>query len=1291
MSTRSGRPLARQIALLVCSVIVVGTALDVELQWRKEQAEADKERSRNAQEISNRLVTLLGEPHHHSKQPSELIASLVEGAPNLTVELVDGRGVIQWSSREERVGSLLPGASGTSASHLTWLLARGGMNGYEDGRLGFVSMRPLLPPGSHSHENTIMRGRPVGLRLHWDTSAEMAGLDAVHLRRHMSGFTFALAVGFFLWWLLARQVSRPLEGLTKAATRADMLPEDLAPFGERGDEIGALARTLEESRRRLDERESQIAERTIRLSNALNAGDDGIAMAAWMDGTWILEHVNEPLARLLGHPAAWFEGRPISQSLETVRPRLVRAEEVFAWLNRALVEPTFEGVTTCGLCDPESPADDSESAVALLEVTTRPFPDAHGRLSRRLWVVRDVTQARAHESQLRRQNQELAVLDLVARRVSRTLEWKAILVAALDTLREVLDAPFGLVAQTQERRRPLKHLAGDRLRSLASLESWTDALRAGELVVLPDVQAEPDLRVEFLEPVRSLVLLPLSDSTGLVAVMVVGRPAGQPFGIEEVALLRRALHPVNTALENARLFARTQAQLAENQTLSEVSRAIGRGDDLDAALGDILRVVHKRLRYRNAAILLPNEAADELYVRASVGYHESVSELHLPMNGDSVTTTCFLSRVPLNVSDVRDFEGYVAGSDDTRSELSLPLAIGSKVLGILDVESDRVSAFGPDDERLLGAVASQAAMVLHNASLIEEARVRATRLEAVNEIARAVSSTLELSRLDRAIVSQIARVVPGERYAVLRYDHAKRLTHRTVVLDATTDLAHEGDGLAWRFEDGIDPESLTAHHAETLPRLSDAANVAEVREVAHGLASMVMVPIALDGVVAASIVAASAREGGFTTEQIRRLEMVSYHVAVALKNAELFSRLQASYIQLNEAQDSLVRAEKLRALGEMASGVAHDFNNVLGAILARAQLLKRQLAGHEAVAELEVIEKAAQDGASTVRRLQDFTRVRTDRTFEPIAVVQIAEDCLSLTRGRWRDEAERAGIHYDVTTRFDVVPDVEGQASELREVVTNLILNALDAMPDGGALHVSTRLVTDGTGGGTGAQVVLEVKDSGQGMSAEVRARIFDPFFTTKGVRGVGLGLSVAYGIVQRHSGRIEVDSEPGVGTTMRVRLPASGRPSGESHRPAPAAIQKGMRAGVTLAVLVIDDEPSVRSLLGDLLRSAGHEVTQVASGKEGIAWLEAGGQCDIVLTDLGMPDVSGWEVASELRSWEKAPPVVLVTGWGIQLDDQLLVESGVKGVIAKPFTVEEVLDTVERVARLDRPDRSAA
>jgi CheY-like chemotaxis protein len=282
----------------------------------------------------------------------------------------------------------------------------------------------------------------------------------------------------------------------------------------------------------------------------------------------------------------------------------------------------------------------------------------------------------------------------------------------------------------------------------------------------------------------------------------------------------------------------------------------------------------------------------------------------------------------------------------------------------------------------------------------------------------------------------------------------------------------------------------------------------------------------------------------------------------------------------------------------------------------------------------------------------------------------VIREAVELTRGRWKDEAQVRGVTYAVTTEFADVPPVAGEPAELREVFTNLLLNAVDAMPEGGTIHFGVQL--------EGGVVVATVRDSGPGMPPEVRERVFEPFFTTKGPRSTGLGLSVAYGIIKRHAGRIEVDSQPGRGAAFTVMLPVPAQAEAgrrEAARPVTAT------AAVPTRVLVIDDERPVRELIADILRTAGHVPLTAEDGPTGLALVERDGPPDVALIDLGLPGMSGWEVAARLRASRPHLPLVLITGWGDRLDPAEIDRSGVSEVIAKPFQAEQILRVVAQQA----------
>ncbi|MDI6807387.1 MAG: hybrid sensor histidine kinase/response regulator [Candidatus Eisenbacteria bacterium] len=402
------------------------------------------------------------------------------------------------------------------------------------------------------------------------------------------------------------------------------------------------------------------------------------------------------------------------------------------------------------------------------------------------------------------------------------------------------------------------------------------------------------------------------------------------------------------------------------------------------------------------------------------------------------------------------------------------------------------------------------------------------------------------------------------------------------------------------------------------------------------------------------------------TDEIGVLSRSFRQMAETLGNRE--QELKSSYSNLQETQEKLVNMEKLRALGEMASGVAHDFNNILTAILGRAQLMKRNAKDEKTLKNLDVIEKAATDGAAVVRRLQDFTRTRTDRNFERIDMNEIAEDVLSFTRPRWQNEAELKGVTYRITRSFGRVSPVMGDASELREVLTNMLVNSLDAMPEGGEIEIGTEPKAN--------WVHVFLRDTGLGMSPEEKRRIFDPFFTTKGVRGTGLGMSVAYGIVGRHGGEILVASELGVGTTVTVRIPVA---SEEIATPKASCSDTAIPSN--LKVLVVDDEENVQKVLGEMLVEAGCTVAEVSSGEEAISLL-ASQQFDMVFTDLGMSPMNGWDVAKKAKEISRNVVVCLMTGWGVEIENAGLKGRGIDFVLPKPFRLSEVSVLMEQAFR---------
>ncbi|MGD1019109.1 MAG: PAS domain S-box protein [Verrucomicrobiia bacterium] len=381
---------------------------------------------------------------------------------------------------------------------------------------------------------------------------------------------------------------------------------------------------------------------------------------------------------------------------------------------------------------------------------------------------------------------------------------------------------------------------------------------------------------------------------------------------------------------------------------------------------------------------------------------------------------------------------------------------------------------------------------------------------------------------------------------------------------------------------------------------------------------------------------------------------------------ETNTRLKHALEELQTAQQSVVQQERLRALGTMASGIAHDFNNALAAVVGFTELL---LDRPEALEDktrvrqyLQMMNTAAKDAGNVVNRLREFYRHR-DRSevFTTVDLNRLVQEAISLTQPKWKTQAEARGISIRTETDLQKVPPIQGNAADLREVLTNLIFNAVDAMPRGGAITLRTR--------SDDSRVILEIADSGTGMTQEIRQRCLEPFFTTKGEGGTGLGLSMVYGIIQRHEGSIDIQTQLHKGTTFILTLPVPGQPrSAVTDAPSAPAPLPSKR------VLLVDDEEVVRKVVNEYLVRDGHTVEFAANGKDGLDKFH-NGHFDLVILDRAMPDMSGDQVGAAIKNAFPNLPVIMLTGFGSMMEAADEKPAGIDFVVSKPVT----LDTLRR------------
>ena len=409
----------------------------------------------------------------------------------------------------------------------------------------------------------------------------------------------------------------------------------------------------------------------------------------------------------------------------------------------------------------------------------------------------------------------------------------------------------------------------------------------------------------------------------------------------------------------------------------------------------------------------------------------------------------------------------------------------------------------------------------------------------------------------------------------------------------------------------------------------------------------------------------------FETSALRR-DSITVPVEITLSSSLIEDKLNcfAVFHEITERKRTeklLIQSEKMRSLGEMASGIAHDFNNCLTIILGNIKLLQETV-GDKGVAEkLEAIEKAARQGTASIASLQGFSRGSEDthKQAELLALKPLIEEVRNLTRFRWKDLPQKEGYTIDFTTEAEDAPALHINGPDFKEMLTNLIFNAVDAMPSGGHIHLSVKQEE--------SNILLAVQDNGNGLSKEEASHIFDPYFTTKGRGHAGLGLSIAKRFVERHGGSIMVESVKGAGSTFKIGFPLL-----TTSDPGKLLKTKKTTLPLHLKILLIDDEPLVRSLLRQVLENAGHTVTEASNGQEGVRCFREN-NFDLVITDHGMPVMNGLDAAFRIKKQKPEMPVILITGWQTETDATFQKPSGIDEFITKPFDLEELIKLIEK------------
>jgi signal transduction histidine kinase/ActR/RegA family two-component response regulator len=569
---------------------------------------------------------------------------------------------------------------------------------------------------------------------------------------------------------------------------------------------------------------------------------------------------------------------------------------------------------------------------------------------------------------------------------------------------------------------------------------------------------------------------------------------------------------------------------------------------------------------------------------------------------------------------------------------------------------------------------------------MSESRLRAqmSRLSLLQHITAAIGDRHDLHSTFQVVLRNVEENLPVDFGCICLFDAGtSTLTVGTVGI-GSRDLAQEL-GLMEGTEVPIDGNGLTRCIRGELVYEPDVREVNfpfPQRLARIGLCSLVIAPLAVEASVFGILLAARRAKESFSSGDCEFLHQLSGHVALAAHQSRLHGALRQAYDELRQSQSTALQQERLRALGQMASGIAHDINNALSPVsIYTESLLEREPnLSARARSSLEVIQRAVDGVAATVARMREFYRPREPQmTLTEVDLNDLIEQVLELTHAKWSALPQQSGASIELRKEFATdLPVIRGAEGEIRDALTNLIFNAVDAMPKGGTLTVRTRARNRSS---DLELVSVEVVDTGIGMDEETRRRCLEPFFTTKGERGTGLGLAMVYGMIQRHSAEFSIESKVGAGTTMQISFPAYAHTSLSTVR-----LKQPQLVLQRLRVLIVDDDPIIIKALEDALGGDGHATVAASGGQAALDLFTAAngtpGAFALVISDLGMPNVDGRRVAAGVKQIAPSTPVIMLTGWGMRMIDENDIPAHVDRVLSKPPRLHELRNAIFELVR---------
>lgn len=862
-------------------------------------------------------------------------------------------------------------------------------------------------------------------------------------------------------------------------------------------------------------------------------------------------------------------------------------------------------------------------------------------------------------TQTRQQAAELRLLEQIGRSLGQRLSMSHVLEQTVQNVSKI--APLKLAAiYVLDQASQMMHVRACNLQ-LTDLPSFSlrvaapslvgTCLREGRALLVPDAQGDPRCNQEMAQRLgaRAAACIPLGPAAQRFGVLLVARPEPGEFERDEVRRLEQVAQLASAAIERARVYEDACQRADELILLNEVGHLLVESPALEGTLLRIAELVCRNFQLAGAGFFVLDEAKSGLASRGVFGAHSpKVKQLHIPLGTNDVTTQAFRQNQALVVeqaaADKRVHRMLLKLLPGAVSGAVIPMAGAGGPAGVFGVWNDRPHVFQPRELQCLGGVARLAAAAVGRGQLVQALQASENRLQ---------------------------EVVDGIHALIVSLDTQGNILSFNATAERMT---------------GLKQAEVLGRSLAGVAGLSAAERAKLEGAIARAFAT-------LDCSEQLMLNWAS-REGGE-----RKIRWRSSFLRGADGRVTGMVCLGVDITEQTLLEAQLLQAQKMESVGALAGGMAHDFNNLLGGIIGQCALGRAQTKDERTLASLAAIEAAAQRGADLTSKLMAFARksVLQPRAVDIGALIQETTALLAGSLPRTIEVASHVA---------PALPPVHGDPTQLQQVLLNLCVNARDAMPQGGRLTISAMPAPAPVTGAmsTAPGVIVEVADTGTGMTQEVQEHLFEPFFTTKTPgKGTGLGLSVVFGIVRSHGGQITYETQLGKGTRFTVRLPRARPPSGKpeargGQAATPAARSSQVMAALPFAgqekVLLVDDDAILRETVRQLLQNLGYTVRTAAGGVEALQLLDASPAFApaVVLLDVVMPGLAGLQLFKEVRRRVPAAPVVVMSGYSADQAVISLLEAGARELIQKPFTLETLASAIRRaVAHEERAKGGAS